>query len=231
MKTVITLFISLLFLSVNVVAQDDDGWVSKKYDIDDFSSLRLYGGYKVFLSQGKQTGIEVKARDYDVLDNLKVENWGDELSLIIKEEFFAYKRIRVYVTFKELNEIAVEGGLNLESDGYLDLDDLDLQIQGGAKIDLQMKADDVKVTGEGGVLIDLNGVANSLMVKLSGAGHLDANELKTKDVDIEIEGVGTGSVYATEKLHTKIEGVGKVSYKGDPKVIKEIDGLGSVKRY
>lgn len=231
MKTVITLFISLLFVSVNVVAQDDDGWVSKKYDIEDFSSLRLYGGYKVFLSQGKQTAIEVKAKDYDVLDNLTVENWGDELGLVIEDEFFAYKRIRVYVTFKELNEIAVEGGLNLESDGYLDLDDLNLQIQGGAKIDLQMKADDVKVTGEGGVLIDLNGVANSLMVKLSGAGHLDANELKTKDVDIEIEGVGTGNVYATEKLYTKIEGVGKVSYKGDPKVIKEIDGLGSVKRY
>ena len=230
MKIVSTLFISLFLFSIAAVAQDDD-WVSKNYDIDNFSSLHLYGGYKVFLTQGKKPGLVVKAKDEDVLDNLKVENWGDELSLVIKDELFAYKRIRVYVTFNDLNEIAVEGGLNLESDGYLDLDDLDLQIQGGAKIDLQMKADDVKLTGEGGVLINLDGVANSLMVKLSGAGHLDADDLKTEDVDIEIEGVGTGSVYATEKLYAKIEGVGKVSYKGDPKVIKDIEGLGSVKRY
>lgn len=230
MKTLAAFFISLFFIAVNADAQNDD-WVSKKYDIDAFSSLYFYGGYKVFLSQGKEFGIEVQARDYDVLDNLKVKNRGDELGLAIDDRLFAYKRIRVYVTFENLNKIAIEGGLNLESEGYLNLNDFDLQIQGGAKIDLRMKAENVRVTGEGGVLIELDGVANSLTVKLSGAGHLDANELKTKDVDIEIEGVGTGSVYATENLCTRIEGVGKVLYKGDPKVIKNIEGLGSVKRY
>ena len=39
------------------------------------------------------------------------------------------------------------------------------------------------MVGEGGVLVNLNGVAKSLSIKLSGAGHVDAKELKTEDVD------------------------------------------------
>ena len=91
-----------------------------------------------------------------------------------------------------------------------------------------MKARDVEVIGEGGVLITLNGVADELSVKLSGAGHVDADELKADDVKVKIEGVGTGSVYATKKLYTEIDGVGKVWYKGNPEVTKDIEGLGSV---
>jgi hypothetical protein len=105
-----------------------------------------------------------------------------------------------------------------------------MYVAGGAKIELNMKAKDVQIVGEGGVLFELDGVARSLDVEISGAGHVDAGELKTKDVKFKIEGVGTGSVYATETLFAKIEGVGRVRYHGDPKVTKSIDGLGSVSR-
>ena len=231
MKTIAAFFIFLISFSILAAAQDDDDWASRKYDIENFSKIYLYGGYKVYLTQGKKPGLIVKTSDEDVLDNLKVENRGDELRLVMKEDFITYKRIRLYITFTELEAILAKGGLKLETDGYLDIGDLDMQIEGGANINLQMKADEVKVTGEGGVLIELDGVASSLMVKLSGAGHLDAKELRTEEVHVEIEGVGTGSVHATEKLFAKIEGVGKITYKGNPRVIKEIEGLGSVKSY
>jgi hypothetical protein len=230
MKTFVTILLATLLFVPPVVAQEDDDWASKEYSIDNFSKLYLYGGYKVFLSQGKKESLTIKTSDRDVLDNLDVENWGDELRLVMEDEFITYKRIRVYLTFSELEEIKAQGGLKLESDGFLDLKDLYVKVEGGAKVNLQMKADDVVVNGEGGVLVDLEGVANTLEVRLTGAGHVDADELKTKEAHIEIEGVGTASVYATNKLYAKIEGVGKVSYKGDPKVTEDIDGLGSVRR-
>ena len=77
--------------------------------------------------------------------------------------------------------------------------------------------------------MQLSGVAKRMDAKLTGAGSLDAAELKTKDVKIFIEGVGTGSVYAEKTLDARIEGVGKVVYKGKPRVTQYIDGLGSVK--
>jgi hypothetical protein len=216
MKTLFLFSLSILF-ALNLTAQNDDHWDSRRYDIDNFSAIYLEGSYKVFLSQGNQSTLTVKTPDNDVLDELDIENRGDELRVVVDRNFINYERIHLYVTFKKLNEIKVQGGLNLNTDGYLDLNDLYVHVEGGAKIDLEVKADDIELVGEGGVLVQLSGVAESLDVKLSGARF-------------EIEGVGTGSVHAVETLHAKIEGVGKVRYKGNPKVTRDIEGLGSVKR-
>lgn len=227
MKIFTSIFI-LLIASLNVLAQEDNGWVSKEYQVGDFSEIYLEGGYKVYLSQGKKTALTVKTTSEDMFDVLTVKNQGDELNLVMNRDYLSYRRIRLYITVNELDQIKAEGGLSLESDGYLDLKDIRLHVQGGANVNLKMKARDVEVIGEGGVLVTLNGVADELSVRLSGAGHFDADELKAEDVKVKIEGVGTASVYATDKLYTQIDGVGKVWYKGNPQVTKDIEGLGSV---
>ncbi len=227
MKTLASIVL-VLISSIAAMAQDDGDWISKEYQIKDFSSIYLEGGYKVYLSQGDEVSLTVKTTSEDMFDVLNVDNWGDELSLVMNRDYLSYRRIRLYITVKDLEQIKTEGGLSLESDGYLDLKDLKLHIQGGAKVDLKLKARNVDLIGEGGVVISLNGVADELSVRLVGAGHVDADELKAEDVKVQIEGVGTASVYATEKLDTQIEGVGKVWYKGNPSVTKNIEGLGSV---
>lgn len=231
MKKYASVLAVFLMCSMAAFAQDDDDWASKSYQIDSFSRIYLHGGFRVFLTQGDVQALTVKTSNNDVFENLTVENRGQQLRLEMERDFITYKRIRLYITFTNLNEIIAEGGLKLLSDGYLDLDDLYLHIEGGASVQLQMKAEDVDLSGEGGILVDLDGVANRLDVALSGAGHVNAVELKTKEASVEIEGVGTSSVYATEKLFAKIEGVGKVSYKGEPEVVQTINGLGTVRKY
>ena len=227
MKTLASIAL-VFFISLSAVAQEDNNWISKEYSINNFSSIYLEGGYKVYLSQGDKASLTVKTTNENMFDVLEVSNRGDELSLVMNRDYLSYRRIRLYITVKDLDQVKAEGGLSLESDGYLDLKDIKLHVQGGAKVDLKMKAREVDVIGEGGVLVSLSGVANELSVILSGAGHVDADDLKAEDVHIEIEGVGTASVYATEDLYTKIEGVGKVWYKGNPSITKDIEGLGSV---
>lgn len=229
MKTALLFTLSILF-AVNLSAQNDDDWDSRRYDIDNFSAIYLEGSYKVFLTQGNESALTVKTPDGDVFDELDVDNWSDELRVVVDRDFINYERIHLYITFKNLDEIKVQGGLNLSTDGYLDLNDLYVQVEGGAKIDLELKAEDIELVGEGGVLVQLKGVAKELDVKLSGAGHVDAEDLRVNDARFKIEGVGTGSVHAVETLYAKIEGVGKVRYTGNPKVTRNIEGLGSVKR-
>ena len=221
---------SMILTSVNANPLQDEDWDSKIYDIGNFTEVYLEGGYKVYLIQGDKNSLTVKASDSDVFDYLKVKNDSESLSLKIDRKHFDFDRITLYITFKNIEKIDIEGGVKLKTKGYLDLNDFSLHVKGGAKIELNLKADDVRVISEGGVLFEFDGVAESLDVKVSGAGHIDASELKAKDVTIKIEGVGTGSVYATETLYAKIEGVGKVKYRGNPKVTKNIEGLGSVTR-
>jgi hypothetical protein len=223
-------FILILGASNASYGQDED-WESKTYELNNFRDIYLKGGYKVYLIQGNENSLTVKASDDDVFDYLKIKNDRSSLGLEIDRKYFNFDRVNLYITFKNIERIEIEGGVRLKTKGYLDLNDIYVSVEGGAKIELDMKARNVEITGEGGVLFELDGVADRLKVHLSGAGHVDASELKTKDVTFRVEGVGTGAVYATETLHAKIEGVGKLKYRGNPEVTKDIEGLGSVSRY
>jgi hypothetical protein len=108
------------------------------------------------------------------------------------------------------------------------LGDLKVEVEGGAKIELDLDAKNLIIVGEGGVLYDLEGTADSFDAHISGAGHIDASELKTKNTTIKLEGACTGSVYATDELWATISGVGKIKYRGEPNVHKKVDGIGVV---
>lgn len=218
-------------ISVSVFAQEEQNWPSKNFEIGDFSRIKLDGGFKVYLIQGDECMLTVKSSNSDVFDNIKITNYQKVVSIQMDASVFQYRRVSLYITFKTLEKLYIEGGVNLKTNGYLDLNDFDVHIEGGANVDLNMKAENVKVYGEGGFLFELKGVAETLDVTIKGAGHVSASELKTKDVRFVVAGFGTGNVYATKTLYAKLEGVGKLRYKGNPKVDQYIDGLGSVKPY
>lgn len=230
LKFFISVFLAVIF-SFTVIAQEEDNWDAKNFEVGDFSEITLDGAFKVYLIQGDHCSVKVKASNDDVFENIKIRRNQNEVEIKMDQSFFKYSRISLYITFKTLEKLSIEGGVNLKTNGYIDLNNFEVNIEGGANIDLDMKAKNVEVYGEGGFLFELKGVADKLDVTIKGAGHVSAAELKTKDVSFTVAGFGTGSVYATNSLNAKIEGVGKLRYKGDPKVNQYIDGLGSVKPY
>lgn len=230
MKTITTIILSLLLFATGTFAQNDDNWEEKSYSFDNFSSINIEGGFRIHLIQGDKNKVVVKSPDSDVFDHLHVNNWGDELKIYWSPDKFDIDRVALYITFSQLENLDIEGGVKLYTHGYIDIKDIDIRLSGGAKIDMNLKADDINIIGEGGVLFDLKGIANSLDVKLSGAGHVDAEDLQVKEASINIEGVGTSTVNATDILDVEITGVGKVTYCGNPEITRNIEGFGSVKR-
>ncbi len=229
-KIFITMLVVSIF-SVTALAQEEQDWPSKTYEVGEFTQIKLEGGFKVYLIQGDECEVTVKTTNADVFDNIKINNNQKEVFIQMDASIFQYRRVSLYITFKTLEKLKIEGGVNLNTNGFLDLNNFAVHIEGGANVDLDMKAVNVDVYGEGGFIFELKGVAERLNVTIKGAGHVSANELKTKDVSFIVAGFGTGSVYATKSLYAKIEGVGKLRYKGDPKIDQYIDGLGSVKPY
>ena len=228
--------LAILFISITGLVQAEpaadfqSNWESKTYDIGDFTELFLEGAFKVYLIQGDETSLKVEASDPAAFDYLDVTNRNGCLHLHVDREPFDFSRVSLFITFKTLERLEIEGGVKMKTRGYLDLNDLYVSLEGGAKIELQTKARDISIETEGGVMFELDGVARSLDVKVSGAGHIDAGELECKDVSFKIDGVGTGRVFATETLYAEINGVGKIRYLGNPEVTENIEGLGSVSR-
>lgn len=222
------LLVSKLFaMPVMPVQQSWDDTDTRTYNIQSFTKIYLEGTFKVILEQGMQPGLRIKT-DEDNFKYIDVQSDTETLSLKIVKKHFDFDKLILYVTFRDLEKLVIEGGVSLETKGYVDLKDFYLHVEGGANVEMNMKAGKVKVIGEGGVKFKFDGVADELDASISGAGYLDAIDLKTKNCDIRIEGVGAGSVYATESLNATISGVGKIRYKGDPHVYKKIEGVGIV---
>ncbi len=222
------MLVSRLFATpVMPVQQPWDDTNTRTYNIQPFTKIYLEGSFKVILEQGTQSGLRIKT-DEDNFKYIDVQSDTQTLSLKIIKKHFDFDELILYVTFKDLEKLEIEGGISLETKGYVDLKDFYLHVEGGATVEMNLKASKVRVVGEGGVKFEFDGIADELEASISGAGYLDAIDLKTKNCDIKIEGVGAGSVYATESLNATISGVGKIRYKGDPKVFKKVEGVGIV---
>ncbi len=217
----------LLAAPVMPVDQPWDDTDTRTYTIHPFSKIYLEGAFKVVLEQGSQSGLRIKT-DEDNFKYIDVNSDEESLSLKIVKKHFDFDELILYITFKDLEKLVIEGGISLETKGYVDLKDFYLHVEGGANIEMNVKAIRMNVIGEGGVKFEFDGIADELNASLSGAGYLDASDLKTKKCDIKIEGVGAGSVYATESLNATISGVGKIKYKGDPQLFKKVEGIGIV---
>jgi len=201
----------------------------RTYEVKPFTKIYLEGTFKVILEQGNQSGLRIKT-DEDNFRYIDVQSDAESLSLKILKKHFDFNKLVLYITFKDLEKLEIQGGISLETKGYVDLKDFYLRVEGGANIEMNLKANKFDVVGEGGVKFEFDGVANELNASLSGAGYMDAIALKTKKCNFTIEGVGAGSVDVSETLNATISGVGKIRYKGDPQVTKNIEGIGLVSR-
>ena len=222
------LLVSKLFaVPIAPVHEPWDDTDTRTYKVQPFTKIHLEGGYKVILEQGSQQGLRIKT-DEDNFQYIDVQSNSESLSLKVTKKHFDFDEMILYITFKDLETLEVEGGIYLETKGYVELKDFYFHVSGGANIEMNMKANRIKVKGEGGVKLEFNGIADELDATISGAGYLNATDLKTKRTNCKIEGACVASVYATEWLDASISGVGKISYKGDPQVSKKIEGIGLV---
>jgi hypothetical protein len=233
MKIKLSIFVFLLLLIVGTLGvfavPDRESNQTRSFEVSNFDKIYLKGGYKVFLEQSGKSGLRIKAGE-EAFDFIDVASHNGTLEVEITKTYLNFNCVELYISFVDLTELHVEGGIKLETAGFIDLHDFYLHVEGGAKIVMGMKVDHLTAVGEGGASFEFKGVAKKFDARISGVGYLDADELTTGSVTFKIEGIGGGSVHATEFLDATVEGVGKIRYKGNPEVEKAITGIGLVEK-
>lgn len=220
------IFFMLLFTFLGAAGSNQwDDVIEKTYDVKDFSSVSIEGKFKIVLEQTDKAKLMIKA-DEEAFEYITVDNSFDQLK--ITKRRFDLQSITIYISFVDLKELDIEGGVSLETIGFLDLKDIKIHVEGGVKVEMGLKADRIELSGEGGVYFSLQGVADEMQAYISGAGYMNAEELKCSNVTVDVEGVGSAIVYASEKLKGSIKGVGSIKYKGNPLVEKHVEGIGGI---
>lgn len=219
-----------LFSSCNPQGgRNENRFAGQAFTVESFDKIFLTGGYDVEIKQTEEPSLVIKASeaDYRKID-VYVEN--GVLHVKNKHKNITTKEIRLEININKLSRIDIKGGVFLTTLGYVELDTLNMAVEGGANIKMYIKANQIIVSTQGGVNIELEGIAHEFSASTEGAGNIDADNLEAEIVNCKVAGIGNASVFATRELNAKIEGVGRIGYRGNPSINKQVDGIGVVHR-
>ncbi|MFA9390647.1 MAG: head GIN domain-containing protein [Prolixibacteraceae bacterium] len=206
-------------------ATSDD--LEKDFEIEDFNQINFEGAYNIELTQGDGPALMIKTTD-ELMDKIQVSVSDSTLNIKTNVKNISSDEIRIFINFNRLNEIVLRGGAFLKTNGFVELTNFDIKIEGGASVEMNVNAEKISARAEGAVNLEFHGVVEEFSAISEGAGNIDADELQAKIVDCRVSGVGNASVYATEKLTARVEGLGKIGYRGDPVLDKKVDGIGLI---
>ncbi len=103
-----------------------------------------------------------------------------------------------------------------------------VQFSGAGKADVQgLRGERFQAEVSGAAAAHLVGAVDRVELRLSGAGSLDAGELRTHDAKVVVSGAGGVDVYADRSLDADISGASSIHYGGHPATVtKHISGVG-----
>ncbi len=232
MKTYFLRFISIsliVFLTACSCLKSTGPTVEKQLNIEAFTSINLSSSAKVILSQGNEQTVKVKAPQ-DVIDQLNTKISGNEWDIELNECIEYNSEILIYITLPVIEDLSIQGSGNIESEGELKTEDLEIDIQGSGSIKLNVVAESIEVDIQGSGSVYLNGKSSDLEVDVQGSGDLKAAKLLTMEADVSIQGSGDAEVNVSKSLDASIQGSGDILYSGNPEDIKiSNQGSGEVK--
>ena len=122
--------------------------------------------------------------------------------------------VKIHVTLPKIEKIKLSGAGEIEMWHFGTLENLEINLSGAGSFTTSGKPTKLKY-------LDLS---------ISGAGSIDAENLRAEKVDVSVSGAGSADVYASKSLDASVSGVGSIDYIGNPKVKKNVSGIGSIGR-
>jgi len=201
-------FAPLFAIAILCLSQNGFADVSKTYDLDPFSAIKLRVPGDVKVKVGEEQRVKITA-DEDVFKTLKLKLKNGILTITEEKNRRWGDDIEIEISVRELNSVRISGAGSFEIDN-IQADTFTAQISGSG---------DIKA----------NGKVRKLALNISGSGDIKMENLEAEHVDVKISGAGDAKVYAKTLLKTRISGSGDIAYRGNPKLETKISGSGNVK--
>lgn len=196
-----------------------------------FKSISTSGNYNVYIQQGSKRDIQIEADD-NLLPYIITTVDGNELRINTKKgyDIKPTKTINIYVTVEELEELNSSGSGGFYSKNSLKGDKVVFSFSGSTVADMDINSNALNVRISGSSKINLKGNIAQTNYGISGSGNIDAFDLHSDNVKVQVSGSGNLDVYADKKLDISVSGMSKVRYKGNPSLSQSSSGSSKVSK-
>lgn len=231
------LFSLLLFVAFSIAATAQkivNDANAEKRNVSGYHAIEVSGGIDLYLSQGDESvavsASETKFRDRikTVVENgvLKIYYEKNEKSNINIDVSWNNRKLKAYVSFKNLDALEGSGGSDILVDGSIKVSTLALDISGGSDFEGKVDATDLKVNASGGSDVNISGSVKNLNIDASGGSDFKGYELAADICNLDASGGSDIYVTVNKELTADASGGSDIHYKGSG-TIKEVKSSGS----
>ena len=179
----------------------------EKRDLASFNSIETGGAFEVEVKCQKPASLEIEADD-NLLPIVQTEVRSGVLHVSTTKGYNSSGGIVLRITVPDLESVKSTGA------GKFRLSDVN--------------NDNFEIQSTGATQIVASGQSKSVKIGSTGAGKIDAHNLRATSADVNVTGAASVEIYVTDELNVTVSGAGRVIYSGNPKVDKHILGAGQV---
>jgi hypothetical protein len=175
--------------------------------VTDFDELSIYGPVNLRLRQGPDIAVSVDAEP-EIFSELSYEVKNGALEIGFKQNISCFETdhgVWINATVPDLRNIYQSGVSEIESDGDLDFNQLNLYVSGTAE---------VKLSGQ----VETHKIVSSGLLNAKNFNFL------TKNTSVDISGAVDLELSCSENLDIKVEGSATIYYKGNPEIVNNSTG-------
>lgn len=181
-----------------------------------YEAIEISDGIDLYISYGEEA-IAVSASEEKYRDKIKTIVEDGVLKIFYDEKGFSWntkRNLKAYVSFKNLSAIAASGGSDIEVEGSIKTNELDINISGGCDFKGKVEVNKLVVDQSGGSDINISGKANHVSLTASGGSDFNGYNLVTDFCMAEASGGSDIEVTANKEISAKASGASDIRFKG-----------------
>ena len=194
-----------------------------------FSSIKVSGGFNLYLSQSADETVAVSASGERFKQGIKtiVENgklrifYDGEKGLGIKN-----KKLKVYVSFKNIDKIEASGASDVFVTGSVNSNNLSLHLSGASEFKGAVKVNEFENDLSGASDINISGSALSVRIASSGASDIKGFDLGADVCNATASGASDINITVNKELNAHASGASNIFFRGEA-LLKEVHSSGA----
>jgi len=189
--------------------------VTENRKMSDFTKISIEGDFKIILKQDSSLNVTVTADD-NLIKDIETEVSAGKLRIHARKHICGNRDLSITIGVHNLEGLKSSGAIDVSSDGKLTVKDINFDLSGANKLNLDLTAANVITTGSGATEINLKGQATSDKVDLNGVGKLYALDFVVSSYEIQTSGASECHINVLQSLKVSTSGAATVKYKGNP---------------
>ena len=234
----ISLFLFASLLAVFSFAQDKiiNDANAEARNVSGFHAIKISHGIDLIIKQGSTEAVAVSASTKEYRDNIRTEVVGGVLKIYFDTKWYKNwnsngKKLKAYVSFKQLDLIDGSSGSYTTVDGSFTGTNVRIELSSGAGFKGALEATSLSVDGSSGAVARISGKTQTASLEASSGAGVYGYDLVSDKCDADASSGGAIEVSVNKELSAEASSGGDIRYKGTGVITRVSTGSGgSVKK-